>query len=332
MNVQTRVLRRSLLFTAGCLLAVALRAQEVPAGAPVPSKTTALSLFGEPLTAIPMSATAQQEREERYRVAKAAAEARPDDVEAQVWWGRRAAWLGRFQEAVDVFSRALVRFPGDPRLLRHRGHRYITLRRFDLAVGDLKEAARRASGGSDVAEEGEGSAKVPTDTLRSNIWYHLGIAHYLAGDFEAALHAERECLRLPYTPVREAGVRFWSYLALRRRGRLEEARRELSPIRPNMAVVENRAYLLLMMMYKGELSPDSLLAPGVAGNDPLDPVILRYGVGAWYLVEGRRAEAVQLDREVLTFGQWHSFAHIAAEADLQRLGETPPSRSPAPGA
>ena len=87
-----------------------------------------------------------------------------------------------------------------------------------------------------------------------------------------------------------------------------------------MAVLESRAYLLLMMMYKGELTPDALLAPGVAGEDPIDPAILRYGVGVWYLVEGKRDEAVRIDREVLSLGQWHSFAHIAAEADLQRLG------------
>jgi len=280
-------------------------------------------MFGEPLTAVPMSAEERREREARYAEARAAAEARPNDVEAQIWYGRRAAYLGHIREAVDVFTRALVKFPEDPRLLRHRGHRYITLRRFDLAVADLERAARRAAGRADAAEPGEVPSGAPGDTLRSHIWYNLGIAHYLAGDFEPALRAEEECLRLPATPDREAGARFWSYLALRRLGREVEARQILAPIRPNMAVFENRAYLLLMMMYKGELTPDALLAPGVAGDDPIDPAILRYGVGVWYLVEGKRDEAVRIDREVLSLGQWHSFAHIAAEADLQRLGERP---------
>jgi hypothetical protein len=94
-------------------------------------------------------------------------------------------------------------------------------------------------------------------------------------------------------------------------------------------VRESRAYLLLTMMYTGDLTPEALLAPGVAGDNPIDPAILRYGVGVWYLVGGKRDEAVRIDREVLSLGQWHSFVHIAAEADLHRLGQTPtPGSSP----
>jgi len=326
MIVQAPVVRRFLLLLAGSALALALRAQEAavpPAPSPGPTSVEMLSLFGEPLPAIPMSAAERRARQDRYAQARATAVARPDDVEAQIWWGRRAAWLGEIGEAVDVFSRALVRFPDDPRLLRHRGHRYITLRRFDLAAADLERASRLAAGRPDEPEPGERPSTLPADSLRSNIWYHLGIALFLKGDFEPALRAEEACLLVPATPDREAGARFWAYLALRRLGREEEARQELAPIRPNMAVLENRAYLLLIMMYKGELTPDSLLAPDAAGSDPLDPVILRYGVGAWYLAQGRRDEAVKIDREALSLGQWHSFAHIAAEADLQRLGESP---------
>ena len=319
MSIQAPGFFRALLLVVGCAFAAALQAQ----GPAVPAGAETVSMFGEPLTAVPMPAAERREREVRYAEARAAAEARPDDVDAQIWYGRRAAYLGHIREAVDIFTRALVKFPSDPRLLRHRGHRYITLRHFNLAVADLERAAQLVAGRADEAEPGETPLRAPGDTLRSQIWYNLGIAHYLAGDFEKALRAEEECLRLPATPDREAGARFWSYLALRRLGREMEARQILAPIRPNMAVLENRAYLLLMMMYKGELTPDALLAPGVAGEDPIDPAILRYGVGVWYLVEGKRDEAVRIDREVLSLGQWHSFAHIAAEADLQRLGEKP---------
>lgn len=319
MIFQVQGFRRAFLLVAGLAVAAPLAAQE----APVPA--------GSVEVASPMSSEARRERERLYTQARAAAEARPDDPEALLWYGRRAAWLGNVEEAVDIFSRGLARFPDDPRLLRHRGHRYITLRRFDLAVADLERAARLAAERMDQPEPGETPSRVQGDTLRSNISYHLGIAHYLAGDFEAALRAQEDCLRLPATPDREAGARFWSYLALRRLGRGVEARQKLAPVRPNMAVVESRAYLLLMMMFKGDLTPDSLLAPGVAGEDPVDPAILRYGVGTWFLVEGKRNEALQAYREAVSLGQRHSFAHIAAEADLQRLGEKPAPAAPQRG-
>jgi tetratricopeptide (TPR) repeat protein len=319
MIFQVQGFRRALLLVAGFVLAAPLQAVEPT----LPPGAETVSLFGEPLTGVPMSADERRERELRYSDARAAAEARPDDAQAWILYGRRAAWLGRIRESVDVFTRALTRFPDDPRLLRHRGHRYITLRQFDLAVADLEKAAKLVAGRPDETEPEETPSRAPQDTLRSSICYHLGVALYLNGDFERALRTQEECLRLPATPDREAGVRFWSYLALRRLGRAVEARQKLAPVRPNMAVLESRAYLLLMMMYKGELTPDSLLAPGVAGEDPVDPAILHYGVGAWYLNEGKRDDAVRIYRETLSLGQWHSFAHIAAEADLRRLEEKP---------
>lgn len=290
---------------------------EAPAGA------EAVSLFGEPLTTVPMSAEQRQERQRRLTEARAAAQAKPGDVEAQLWYGRRAADLGHLRESVDIFTKALARFSDDPRLLGQRGHSYITLRRFDLAVADLERAVKLAADRPDQPERDAGSARTAPNTLRSNLWFHLGIAHYLAGSFEEAVRAESEVLRLPATPDREAGARFWSYLALRRLGRHVEARQTLAPVRPNMAVIESRAYLLLMLMFKGELTPDSLLSADAAGEDPVDQAILRYGVGTWFLAEGKREDAVRVYRELLGLGQWHSFAHTAAEADLRRLGATP---------
>lgn len=319
-----------LLLSFGLGVSGSLGAQELsqapsPASPPLeaPAGAEAVSLFGEPLTAVPMSPEQRQERQRRLTEARAAAEARPGDVEAQIWYGRRAADLGHLRESIDIFTRALVRFPDDPRLLGQRGRSYITLRRFDLAVADLERATRLAADRPDQPEPEDAPVNKTPNTLRSNLWFHLGIAHYLAGSFEEAVRTESECLRLPATPDREAGARFWSYLALRRLGRDVEARQTLAPVRPNMAVIESRAYLLLMLMFKGELTPDSLLSPDAAGADPIDQAILRYGVGTWFLAEGKREDAVRIYRELLGLGQWHSFAHTAAEADLRRLGATP---------
>lgn len=296
---------------------------QTPPSVQAPAGAEAVSLFGEPLTTIPMSPEQRQERQRLLAEARAGAEARPGDAGAQLWYGRRAADLGHLREAVDIFTRALARFPDDPRLLGQRGRSYITLRRFDLAVADLERATRLVADRHDLLDVEEAAAKTAQNTLRSNLWFHLGVAHYLAGSFEEAVRAEGEVLRFVSTPDREAGARFWSYLALRRLGRDVEARQTLAPVRPNMAVLESRAYLLLMLMFKGELTPDSLLSADAAGEDPIDQAILRYGVGTWFLAEGKREDAVRIYRELLGLGQWHSFAHTAAEADLRRLGATP---------
>ena len=145
----------------------------------------------------PLPEAVRVQREQQLGEARAAAQAHPDDIEALVWLGRRTAYLGGYREAVAIYTRALERHPGEPRLLRHRGHRYLTLRRLDLAAADLERAAALVRGKSDEVEpDGLPNAhSVPTSTLQSNVWYHLGLARYLQGDFPAALAAYRECER-----------------------------------------------------------------------------------------------------------------------------------------
>jgi hypothetical protein len=45
-----------------------------------------------------------------------------------IWLGRRYAYLGDYTTAISTFSRGLAKYPQSYKLLRHRGHRYITTR------------------------------------------------------------------------------------------------------------------------------------------------------------------------------------------------------------
>ena len=89
----------------------------------------------------PVSVEAAREMEKRLDEARARYEANPNDPDAIIWFGRRLAYPGRFREAIDVYSKGIEKFPDDARFYRHRGHRYITLRRFALAIEDLRKAA-----------------------------------------------------------------------------------------------------------------------------------------------------------------------------------------------
>ena len=45
-----------------------------------------------------------------------------------------------------AFSRGVAAHPEDPRMYRHRGHRYITVRELDKAVADLSKASALVAG------------------------------------------------------------------------------------------------------------------------------------------------------------------------------------------
>jgi tetratricopeptide (TPR) repeat protein len=289
-----------------------------------PLVVEAVSLFGEALYRSPLPAGVRVELEGRLAEAQAAADAHPDDPDALLRLGRSLADLQRYREAVGVFGRGAARFPEDPRFLRHRGHRFITIRRFDRAIADLEKAARLIQDRPDEPEPSALPGAEPVNTLHGTIWYHLGVARYLSGDFAGAAEAFRESLARAREPDPRVASSQWLYMSLRRLGREEsdaEARRLLDPITNDLAVLENRPYHWLLLMEKGEMPPESLL--GFVGQDDLDPSTLGYGVGAWYLAAGKRDEAVRLFRLVLSRGQWMAFGHIAAEAELKRMGLPP---------
>ena len=244
----------------------------------------------------------------------------PDSADNIIWLGRRLAYLSRFREAIDVFSRGVSKFPNDARMLRHRAHRYVTTRQFDKAIVDFEKAAKLVQGKPNEGEPdgAPGRRPSPSATLKFNIYYHLGLAHYLKGDFERALAAYRECMK--YSTDNDdslVATSDWLYMTLRRLGRKQEADQVLIPIREGMNVLDNAAYYHRLLMYKGLRKPEEVLS-----NDETDGVQIAtqgYGVGNFYLVNGDAARAKAIFRRVVGGTQWAAFGFIAAEADLARM-------------
>lgn len=277
----------------------------------------AVSLLGERLYAVPIPAPTREIYEQRLAEARRAYDRAPANADSIIWLGRRIAYLGRYREAISIFTDGIAKHPNDARMYRHRGHRYISVRELDKAIVDLTRAAELIADHPDEVEpDGIPNAlNIPTSTLQSNIWYHLGLAHYLKGDFNTALAAYREAMRVSDNPDMLVATSHWLYMTLRRLGNAAEAEAVLGPITRDVPVIENDAYHRLLLLYKGELTPDSLAA---AGADALNDASVGYGLGNWHLYNGRRDEALSVFRRVLRGGNWPAFGYIAAEAELAR--------------
>lgn len=302
-----------------CLVAATLAACGGDAPQPSASEPDAVvSLLGEPLPTFELPAETRAKLEADLAAAREAYGEDPADEERTIWLGRRLAYLGRYREAIEVFTAGLSAHPDSYRLLRHRGHRYITTRQLDLAIADLGRAATLIDGVPDAVEPdgAPNPAGIPRSTSHSNIWYHLGLAHYLTGDFAAAATAWES--GMPFSSVNDdmsVADRYWLYLSLRRLGRDAEAAALLEPIREEMDILESFAYHDLLRMFRGDLSPDEVLA-GV--EDGVEDATRGYGVGAWALVEGQRDEAAATFRRVVEGDSWAAFGFIAAEAEIAR--------------
>ena len=282
----------------------------------------AISLLGQPLHAPQLGEQFRARQQTLLAEARADLEQRPDDPDAVIWVGRRTAYLGRYRQAVEIYSRGIEAHPEHAALYLHRGHRYITLRRLDDAIADLERATRLIAGTPDKVEpDGLPNARgIPTSTSHSNIWYHLGLAHYLKGDFEQALAAYRQCLDFSTNPDMLSATTDWVYKTLRRLGRERETRRLLLPFEPGMELIENVDYYQLLLMYKGRRDPARLLASAEQAGG-VSYGTLGYGIGNHYLVSGDRQRAEKIFRRIVESQSWAAFGYIAAEAELARWQE-----------
>ncbi len=242
-------------------------------------------------------------------------------AENYVWLGRRLGYLWRYNRAIDVFTNGIRGYPDAPALYRHRGHRYITTRQFTKAIADLRAAASLVEGQADVIEEdgAPNEFNKPRTTLHFNIWYHLGLAYYLSADFDRATSSFQEALDVSRNDDAIVAATDWLYMSLRRNDKHSQAEALLQHIQADMEILENGSYHRRLLMYKGNLPPDSLLDR--AGADDLDLATQGYGVANWHLVNGREQEARQLFADIVSGDYWPAFGYIAAEAEIARLSE-----------
>ncbi len=264
--------------------------------------------------------------------------------------GRLLNYLDNPQGAIEMFSEGIAQAPDDARLFRHRGHRYLTVRRYADAVSDLQHAANLIAGQADehefwqketqddivriiLGKEAEISTlRLPVNeetvkatqgayksTLHGSIFYHLAIGHYLLGDFEAALDAFQRAQATSVDDDMRVANADWMYMTLRRLGRHAEADALIAQFDSDKANVnpDEDFYLRRLRMYKGQVAPEDLLAD--ASVSPIGLTTQGYGVGNWYLTSGNAERAREIFKDVVAKGVKHAFAYMASEADLARI-------------
>jgi len=289
------------------------------------------------ITLEPQVATPEQE--ERIRAADAALEVVTDDPERllEAAHAREAVW--RYAQANALYTRALELTPDDWRIWLNRGHRRIRLRQLTAAQHDLERAKS-------------------LDPYGFNTAYLLGLTYYLQGRFDAAADEYARCIELGQNRLARAAIATatgdprscvlstsdvasrvaltaWAWRAMRRAGRQDQADRLLatvetgleipaaanpayasSPIQPD----DNTHYYLTVLYYRGLMTEQALLTSPQIPEAQWSTVA--YGVAVKRLIDGDTTGAKQLMREIIAQPYWARLGHVAAEADLLRLGDT----------
>ena len=279
------------------------------------------SLDGRELAPVSVDPEFLAQQEAKLSAAREALASDPDNLEAAIWVGRHLGYVGRYHQAIAHYSAMLKRFEDEPRLLRHRGHRRLTVRDIDGAIADFERAAQLIEGKADRVEEDglPNDRNQPTSTLGTNVYYHLGLAYFVEGDFAKAREAYESCLTLSKNPDMEAATRHWLYMTLRRLGDDAAADEVLAAVDPEWDIIENLSYFKLLLLARGELKVEVVLGP--QGEAPSQAAAL-FGVAHHDLIAGR-TDVARARFESLTLTDsapnWASFGVLAAEAELLRL-------------
>jgi tetratricopeptide (TPR) repeat protein len=169
-----------------------------------------LSLLGEPLYPLSLSKSARAQADETLRTAHAAYAKTPNDVAAILALARAHLAFGRVGDAIEILTHGLEANPENAELLLERGRGYISIRKFDVAQRDLRNAA---------------------DTLPP-AHCALGLAQYLAGAFPHAQASFARCTDpgvFGYLSARRAGATAERPAIVRPEAQAEEIRMPGSP-------------------------------------------------------------------------------------------------------
>lgn len=303
---------KRLLVTPGLVLLAAFSAVLLPqpAGA---ADTVTETLIGTPIRKPDWSAATRERSEKDLEIARAVMAVAPEREDSHIWLGRRLGYLGRYGEAVEVFTVALERFPDSYRLLRFRGRHLARNRQFERALADYRRAAELVESVGDSYEpDGIINARHQyLGSYRSNIHYYLGQTSWAVGDYAATLAGMTRAAAEPLVQHddRRVATGFWTYLALRKLGRHEEAQAVVDAIPEGLELVENHDYYDGVRYFKGSMTKADL--------DDRAGLNARFGIAMVELFDGDETRALAQLRELVAgspAGYWPAETEILALA------------------
>lgn len=274
-----------------------------------------MGFSGQPLYASPADSLAVVKNDSLMRALALKGELSEDDYIAI---GRSQVGIGQFRKAVETYSGGLLRFPDSYKLLRHRGHRYINLRELDKAIADLSRAEELIQSQPDVYEFD--AAGKPGPTYQHNIWYHIGLYHFLKRNYPSGAEAFEKSLATAYQGNDKAGASDWLYNCYMRAGMTEKANAVAMPFTLEFDIEpKDYPYFRRLLLFNNVIQPSELVDETKSGDSlTLNDMTKLYGLANYYQYRGDSVKAQALYAKVLQAKAWQGFAYAAAELDVAK--------------
>ncbi len=227
----------------------------------------------------------------------------PANSDAYLLKCRSLAGLRRHADAIDACTESLRLRPDQPDALRDRGHYHLNLGQIEPGLADLQKAGSLT-------------------TRDRGVYYHLGLAYYLGGDFPRAARAYEACVSNSQDAAGKVECQAWLLPSLLRSGRRDEAKKLLAAV--PAAPIEGHPgnYLDRLLLFKGTRT-EAQVAATMSAEGPLSEATVGYNIGIWHLLNGREAKAREYFERSVASTYTPSWGYRASEAELKRLARRP---------
>ncbi len=224
----------------------------------------------------------------------------PANSDAYLLKCRSLSALRRHAEAVDACTESLRLRPDQPETLRDRGHYYLNLGQIEPGLADLQKAASLT-------------------TRDRGVYYHLGLAYYLKGDFPRAAGAYETCVANSGDDAAKVECQAWLLPSLLRSGRKDEAKKLLAAV--PAAPIEGHPgnYLDRLLLFRGAKT-EAQVAATMSAEGPISEATVGYSIGIWHLLNRREAKAREYFERSVASNYTPAWGYRASEAELKRLG------------
>jgi tetratricopeptide (TPR) repeat protein len=280
----------------------------------LPPGAEAVSFSGKPLYVRKPDSSVVRRSDSLLNILKSKPSLSEDDY---VEVGRLLVTQNRYRDAIAKYTEGISMYPESFKLYRYRGHRYINLRQIDDAMIDLGKARDLMESQPEAMEFG-GDGK-PTATTQHQVWYHIGIYHYLKKDYASCAAAFEKALQATKEPNNIAGASDWLYNAYQRMGDKVKAENVLAPFTLDYPIEDkNYPYFRRLLLFKKLITPEELIEPAM---DPtamsVQDMTKLYGLANFHAYNGNAELANELYKKVLLTDQWLGFAYAGAELDVK---------------
>ncbi|MCX6553176.1 MAG: tetratricopeptide repeat protein [Acidobacteria bacterium] len=223
----------------------------------------------------------------------------PANADASLLSCRSLAALRRHEEAIAACTESLRLRPDQEEVLRDRGHYYLNLGQTEPGLADLVRAV----------------ALSPRDR---GVYYHLGLAYYLQGDFANAAKAYDGCVLNSGDDTSRVECQTWLLPSLLRSGRKVDAQRLLASVSAAPMDGHPGNYLDRLLLFKGART-EAEVAAAMTAEGPLSEASVGYTIGIWHLLNGRASRAREYFTRAVASNYPTAWGYRAAAAELKRL-------------